>query len=113
MWRCMGRSSGTSIISFVRFVILRRALIIHFFVQPRPHEAGGKYGQGVIVRKYKTGSVFTIRVELTANHKGFFEFRLCPNNAPKKVASQQCLDKYLLKRSKMLMKDEENFHETR
>ncbi|XP_065205427.1 uncharacterized protein LOC135835193 [Planococcus citri] len=81
--------------------------------QPRPHEAGGKYGQGVIVRKYKTGAVFTIRVELTANHKGFFEFRLCPNNAPKRVVTQQCLDKYVLRRSKMLIKDEENFHETK
>lgn len=38
--------------------------------QPRPNEHGGKYGQGVIVRKYNPGSDFTIRVELTASHMG-------------------------------------------
>lgn len=85
-----------------------------YYLQPRPHEAGGKYGQGIIVRKYKTGSSFTIRVELTANHRGFFEFRLCPNNAVKRVATQQCLDRYVLKRAKSNMKElEETFHETR
>ncbi|XP_075218054.1 uncharacterized protein LOC142322855 [Lycorma delicatula] len=68
--------------------------------QPRPHEAGGKYGQGLITRKYKVSSQFTIRVELTANHRGYFEFRLCPNNNPKQVATQQCLDKYVLRRVK-------------
>lgn len=83
------------------------------FLQPRAHEAGGTYGNGIIVRRYKSGSVFTIRVELTANHRGYFEFRLCPNNAPKQVATQQCLDRYVLKRAKMLMKEEENFHETK
>lgn len=60
--------------------------------QPRPNEHGGKYGQGVIVRKYNPGSDMTIRVELTASHMGYFEFRLCPNLA----AKQDCLDKHLL-----------------
>lgn len=41
---------------------------------PRPHEYGGKYGQGVIVRKYSPGSEFTIKVELTASHMGYEEF---------------------------------------
>lgn len=38
--------------------------------RPRPHEFGGKWGQGVIVRRYKPGSVITLRVELTASHMG-------------------------------------------
>lgn len=38
--------------------------------QPRPNEHGGKYGQGVIVRKYNPSSDITIRVELTASHMG-------------------------------------------
>jgi hypothetical protein len=38
--------------------------------KPRPHEFGGKYGQGVITRKYKPGGDITIRVELTASHMG-------------------------------------------
>lgn len=53
-----------------------------------------------------------IRIELTANHRGYFEFRLCPNNAVKQVASQVCLDKYVLQRVKTRDTDE-MFHETR
>ncbi|XP_046385899.1 uncharacterized protein LOC124155817 [Ischnura elegans] len=67
--------------------------------QPRAHEAGGKYALGIIVRKYKVGSVVPIRVELTANHKGFFEFRLCPQNNHRREATQACLDKHLLTRA--------------
>lgn len=35
----------------------------------------------------------TIRVELTASHFGYFEFRLCDNVA----AKQDCLDKHIMK----------------
>lgn len=59
---------------------------------PRPHEYGGKYGQGVTVRKYNPGSVITLRVELTASHMGYFEFRLCDDIN----ARQICLDKNIL-----------------
>lgn len=38
--------------------------------EPRPHENGGQWGQGVIVRSYLPGSEITIRVELTASHMG-------------------------------------------
>lgn len=38
--------------------------------QPRPHEYGGKWGQGIIVRKYNPNAEITIRVELTASHMG-------------------------------------------
>ncbi|CAL8077603.1 unnamed protein product [Orchesella dallaii] len=65
----------------------------------KPNEAGGTYAQGIIVRKYRQNSIIRIKVELTANHKGYFEFRLCPNNNPKKVVSQKCLDKYTLKQA--------------
>lgn len=101
---------------FLFSVLLRRPR-----AQPRPNEAGGKYGLGVIVRRYKTGQPVIIRVELTANHRGYFEFRLCPNNAPKRVASQACLDKYVLQRARTATaaaaaanKDaDDTFHETR
>ena len=43
--------------------------------QPRANEAGGLYGKGVIVRKYEKNTVIKVRIELTANHMGFFEFR--------------------------------------
>lgn len=38
--------------------------------EPRPNEYGGKYGLGVIVRKYAPGATMSIRVELTASHMG-------------------------------------------
>ena len=83
------------------------------FQQPRPHEAGGKYAQGIIVRRYKKDSAITIRVELTANHRGYFEFRLCPNNAPRHAGTQACLDKYVLRRAKFAGVSDEQNHETR
>ncbi|KAH8379369.1 hypothetical protein KR009_004444, partial [Drosophila setifemur] len=61
--------------------------------EPRPHENGGQWGQGVIVRRYLPKSEMTIRVELTASHMGYFEFRLCP----KPNAKQACLDQNLLR----------------
>lgn len=60
--------------------------------EPRPHEYGGQWGQGLVVRSYTPGSKITIRVELTASHMGYFEFRVCPN----KSAKQSCLDENVL-----------------
>lgn len=64
------------------------------FRLPRPHEYGGTYYQGVIVRKYNMGSVINIRVELTASHSGYFQFSICPDF---KNTSQDCLDQHVLK----------------
>lgn len=63
---------------------------------PRPNEAGGIYGRGIIVRKYRPGQVFKSTVEITANHRGFFEFKLCPHNDPSTEVTQDCLDYYPL-----------------
>lgn len=60
---------------------------------PRAHELGGRFGKGVIVRKYAPHDSITIKVELTANHFGFFEFRVCEDP---KTTTQDCLDKYVL-----------------
>lgn len=64
---------------------------------PRPHDYGGTYGQGVIVRKYRAGATVTIRVELTASHMGYFEFSICPDY---KKPTQECLNKNRLKLAK-------------
>ncbi|XP_051160757.1 uncharacterized protein LOC127281199 [Leptopilina boulardi] len=64
--------------------------------KPRPHESGGLYGNNIIVRKYKTGSIIPIRIELTANHNGYFEFRTCPMSYKGIEVTQDCLDKNLL-----------------
>lgn len=38
----------------------------------RENEAGGKYANGIIARKYKPGETITVNVDLTANHLGKF-----------------------------------------
>ncbi|XP_023332921.1 uncharacterized protein LOC111704804 [Eurytemora carolleeae] len=66
--------------------------------QPRANEAGGKYGNGIITRSYRKNSNIKVKIELTANHMGHFEFRLCPTNSKVNDASQSCLDQYILRR---------------
>lgn len=63
---------------------------------PRPNEPPGKYANGLIVRKYSPGDIITVVVELTANHKGWMEFKLCPNDDPMKTVTQECLDRHVL-----------------
>lgn len=60
------------------------------------NEAGGKYANGIVVRTFQPGQVMRVVVELTANHKGYFEFKLCVNDDPKKKVTQECLDQYVL-----------------
>ncbi|XP_074093831.1 uncharacterized protein LOC141524055 [Cotesia typhae] len=63
---------------------------------PRPHEAGGEFARGTIVRRYTAGQDIDIEVELTANHQGRFELNLCPHNNPSQRENQECFDKYPL-----------------
>lgn len=64
--------------------------------QPRTHEAGGEFGQGIITKEYIVGQVIDIEIDVTANHYGYFELKLCPTNNKNKAATQECLDKYPL-----------------
>ncbi|KAK2192944.1 hypothetical protein NP493_19g00017 [Ridgeia piscesae] len=66
---------------------------------PRENEAGGKYARGVITRRYLQNSTVRAIVELTATHKGWFEFRLCANNDTGRAVTQACLDQHLLLRA--------------
>ncbi|XP_013167702.1 PREDICTED: uncharacterized protein LOC106117803 [Papilio xuthus] len=61
---------------------------------PRPHELGGRFGRGVIVRRYAPRDTILIKVELTASHMGYFEFRVCEEP---KTTTQECLDRHVLK----------------
>ena len=63
---------------------------------PRENEPPGKYANGIIVRKYSVGQIMTVVVELTANHKGWIEFRLCQNDDPSRAVPQSCFDKNVL-----------------
>ncbi|XP_060082826.1 uncharacterized protein LOC132562118 [Ylistrum balloti] len=66
--------------------------------QPRAHELGGTFGSGYISPNavYTQGQVIPTVVDITANHKGWFEFRVCKvtDNNP---VTQNCLDQNLLK----------------
>ncbi|XP_076466483.1 uncharacterized protein LOC143297847 [Babylonia areolata] len=64
--------------------------------QPRENEAGGVYANGVIVRTYRQGQVIPVDVKITANHLGYFVFKLCPNNNVKKAVTHDCLDQHVL-----------------
>uniref|UniRef100_A0A2A4JIW2 Chitin-binding type-4 domain-containing protein n=1 Tax=Heliothis virescens TaxID=7102 RepID=A0A2A4JIW2_HELVI len=68
----------------------------HHMPEPRPHEAGGMYGKGIVTRHYSVGQEIEVEVELTANHLGTFVMKLCPNNNPKQEASQECFDRFPL-----------------
>ena len=46
-----------------------------------------RYGKGIIVKRYNTGERITVTAEITANHKGYFEFRLCPQVVSTKTMS--------------------------
>ena len=57
----------------------------------------GKYAKKlVITRTYREGDVINVKVELTANHNGFFVFKLCPTTTKTKEVTQKCLNRFLL-----------------
>jgi len=74
--------------------------------QPRPHEAGGKYGNGIIGGRYTMGQTIDIKIDISANHWGHFELKLCPTNGRKNIATQECFDKHPL-----VLADDPNSHE--
>ncbi|XP_023932961.1 uncharacterized protein LOC106150787 [Lingula anatina] len=64
---------------------------------PRENEPPGIYAQPIISGAYSRGDVIKVHVKLTANHWGWFEFRLCPNDNFYKTVTQACLDRHLLR----------------
>lgn len=68
--------------------------------RPRPHELGGKYGQGVIVKGYPSGSKINVDISITANHRGYFWFDLCNMDKLKRnratMEEEECFDTKIL-----------------
>lgn len=62
----------------------------------RDYDGGGRYATGIIVRHYTMGDVINVTVDLTANHLGYYVFRICPHNNYRTPAKQECLNKYPL-----------------
>ncbi|XP_037092403.1 uncharacterized protein LOC119112351 isoform X2 [Pollicipes pollicipes] len=65
---------------------------------PRAHEIGGAkfVKSAIIVEKYSKGAIINAKVQLTANHLGYFEFSICPVHGMAAEATQECLDRHRL-----------------
>ena len=65
---------------------------------PRQHEApGGRFANGIITRQYRPGQDIVVKIDVTANHKGFFMFKLCSNNNTVQDPVQSCFDETVLR----------------
>ena len=53
-------------------------------------QAGGKYATGTIARSYQPGQEIEVKINLVANHKGFFTFALCAHNDPNSSPNREC-----------------------
>lgn len=61
----------------------------------KEHEKGGKFGSTIISRYYPAGiKEMSVKIELLAFEKGFFEFRIC--SADNNTVTQECLDENIL-----------------
>ena len=70
--------------------------------EPRAHEDGGKYGKGITVGQYSPGMTISTSTQITAHHKGWFEFKLCPRNEADDYTAdklQACLDANVLQKA--------------
>jgi len=63
----------------------------------REHEAPNRFANGIIAAVYKPGQEIDITVDITANHLGFFTFRLCPAESEDRDPQQDCFDANVLK----------------
>ena len=62
----------------------------------KPSEApGGMYATGTIVRSYRSAQTIPVSIVVTANHRGYFEFRLCANNNVKQDPVQDCFNRFI------------------
>ena len=60
---------------------------------PRQHEApNGRYANGIIAQDYHPGETIDAVIDVTANHYGYFYFKLCPNNNIRQDPTQECFD---------------------
>ncbi|XP_013405752.1 uncharacterized protein LOC106170437 [Lingula anatina] len=56
----------------------------------------GIYVPKIAARRYQRGDVIKVHIRLTTNHKGHFEFRICPNDNFNRRVTQECLDRHPL-----------------
>ena len=56
----------------------------------------GKYANGIITNTYEEGQEVEVRIQITANHLGYFQFKLCANNDVSADKDQSCFEKWVL-----------------
>jgi hypothetical protein len=60
--------------------------------KPRNHEIGGFFGKNpVIVATYRKGSTISVTAKITANHRGYFYFKIC--NLDNERESEACFER--------------------
>jgi len=64
--------------------------------RPRKHEIGGEFERGIIVRNYQQGQTIPVEIFLAVDHRGWFEFRLCPYSVTGQE-SEECFNQHLLR----------------
>ena len=67
------------------------------YTGPRDNEAGGRFATGIIAKRYTEGQTITVSIDVTVNHGGYFEFKMCPNNNPSRPATESCLNQFILR----------------
>lgn len=65
--------------------------------RPRAGEEGGRFATGLLVRRYRRGQAVTVSADITANHRGYFELRVCRRESEGTPVTQACLDRHLLR----------------
>ncbi|XP_069119263.1 uncharacterized protein [Argopecten irradians] len=63
----------------------------------RMNEDGGLFATGIIAKSYLQDTIIEVKIELSANHGGWFEFRLCARNSKYDYLTQECLDRHVLR----------------
>ncbi|CAG5112433.1 Oidioi.mRNA.OKI2018_I69.chr2.g6649.t1.cds [Oikopleura dioica] len=61
--------------------------------RPRENEWGGKYGSsGLIPRTYESSEEIPVTIQLTAHHKGFFQFKICEMTPEMSTEDEDCFN---------------------
>lgn len=75
---------------------MARCGYVNYRTYDEPKTIDGERMPFVSQATYSDGDTIDITTEITAYHKGHFEFKLCPLDSPDEIASQECFDQYPL-----------------
>ncbi|KAG8228483.1 hypothetical protein J437_LFUL009348 [Ladona fulva] len=64
--------------------------------RPRPYENMGARSRGIVVEAYEEGAVIPVVATITASHKGYFMFNMCPLKNDLEWEEEECFAKYPL-----------------